>query len=178
VIDPTFAPLAGWESFYVIVGSSAAALIGLNFVVVALGAEGRTIGGQAEIAAFGTPTIMHFSGVLLVAAIISSPWRSLNGPALCLVTAGLAGLCYSAIVVRRARRQTGYAPVLEDWIWHAALPLAAYAILLVGAIALRWRPAAALFDVALAELLLLYIGIHNAWDAVTFIAVERPKRPE
>ena len=32
-------PLAGWENFYVIVGSSAGALIGLQFVVITLIAD-------------------------------------------------------------------------------------------------------------------------------------------
>lgn len=36
-------PLVAWESFYVIVGSSGAALTGLQFVVIALIAESRTL---------------------------------------------------------------------------------------------------------------------------------------
>ena len=40
------AVLAGWESFYVITGTSAAALTGLQFIVVTLGAQMRR--GDAE----------------------------------------------------------------------------------------------------------------------------------
>jgi len=43
----------GWENFYVIVGSSAGALIGLQFVVIALIAEApiaRRIGSPARCA--------------------------------------------------------------------------------------------------------------------------------
>jgi hypothetical protein len=30
---------------------------------------------------------------------------------------------YELIVLRRARSQTQYKPVLEDWIWHFSLPM-------------------------------------------------------
>jgi len=57
--------LAGWENFYVIVGSSAGALIGLQFVVITLIAEMPIAQGQAQAGdAFATPTIVHFGAVL------------------------------------------------------------------------------------------------------------------
>lgn len=65
-------PLAAWETFYVIVGSSGAALTGLQFVVIALVAESRRKSTFKEIDAFGTPTIVHFCAVLLVSAILSA----------------------------------------------------------------------------------------------------------
>ena len=49
--------LRGWESFYVIVGSSAGALIGLQFVVITLIAERRDHLDTGTISAFGTPTV-------------------------------------------------------------------------------------------------------------------------
>jgi hypothetical protein len=72
--------LAGWENFYVIVGSSAGALIGLQFVVITLIAN-RPIGpGQGEGAgAFATPTIVHFGTVLLISAVAAlrgTAWRA------------------------------------------------------------------------------------------------------
>ena len=59
-------PLGAWESFYVIVGSSAAALTGLQFVVMALVAESRQQASSGTISAFGTPTIVHFCAALLL----------------------------------------------------------------------------------------------------------------
>src|SRR6266566_616393 len=115
--------LTAWESFYVIIGSSAAALTGLQFVVIALIAESQTKSTLREISAFGTPTIVHFCSVLLVSAILSAPWHSLSSVGLTLGVCGLVGVVYGVIVVRRARRQTGYRPVWEDWLWHAVLPL-------------------------------------------------------
>ena len=171
-------PLIAWESFYVIVGSSGAALTGLQFVVIALIAEARTQSAararesnDQSIAAFGTPTIVHFCSVLLVSAILSAPWHGLTSVGLTLGVCGLIGVVYGVIVVRRARRQTGYRPVWEDWLWHAVLPLIAYALILISAIVLRSYPQRALFVIGATALLLLFIGIHNAWDTVTYIAV-------
>ena len=180
-------PLIAWESFYVIVGSSGAALTGLQFVVIALIADARTQGAaraqqsnDQSIAAFGTPTIVHFCSVLLVSAILSAPWHGLSSVGLTLGVCGLVGVVYGVIVVRRARRQSGYRPVWEDWLWHAVLPLIAYGLILISAIALRNYPQRALFVIGATALLLLFIGIHNAWDTVTYIAVgglQPPKEP-
>lgn len=171
--EAAVSPIAVWESFYVIIGSSAAALTGLMFVVIALVADVGERGSTRQVAAFGTPQIVHFCAALLVAAILSAPWRGLSSAALALGAAGAAGVIYAAIVIRRARTQTGYKPVLEDWIWHAVLPLAAYVTLLVAAMSLPGRAESALFAIGAATVLLVFIGIHNAWDTVTYLAVER-----
>jgi hypothetical protein len=178
--DPAHALLDGWENFYVIVGSSAAALTGLQFVVIALVAESRAASSSREIDAFGTPTIVHFCAVLLVSAILSAPWDALSSVAVVIGACGVAGLVYAVIVTRRARATTDYRPVLEDWIWHSVLPLAGYGALTVAAILLTRRPEQSFFVMGATALLLLFVGIHNAWDTVTYIAIERfapPKDP-
>src|SRR5882724_9866505 len=116
-------PLVVWENFYVIVGSSGGALTGLQFVVMALIAQVRKRSTAREVDAFGTPTIVHFCAVLLVSATMSAPWRGLSNVSLALGACGAAGVVYGVIVASRARRQTGYRPVLVDWLWHAVLPL-------------------------------------------------------
>jgi hypothetical protein len=165
--------LSAWESFYVIVGSSAGALTGLQFVVIALLADSRRRSTMHEVGAFGTPTVVHFCAVLLLSAVLSAPWHRLSSPALGLTACGVAGLVYVVLVVRRTRRQTGYTPVLEDWVWHAALPALAYGTLLVASILFPRQPQPSLFGIGAAAVLLVFVGIHNAWDAVTFIAVDR-----
>jgi hypothetical protein len=166
-----------WESFYVIIGSSAAALTGLQFVVIALVADARKRSTTSEIDAFGTPTIVHFCAVLFVSAIISAPWPGMTGADLALGACGLAGVGYVVVVVRRATRQTSYRLVFEDWLWHSVLPFVAYAGLLVAAVTFARRPADSLFAIGAAALLLLFVGIHNAWDSVTYVAVERLHAP-
>ena len=74
--------LIAWESFYVIVGSSAGALIGLQFVVLTLIAE-RPHARMAEAsAAFSTPSVVHFGVVLLLSAVGSIPWHSISALAM------------------------------------------------------------------------------------------------
>ncbi len=158
--------------------SSAAALTGLQFVVIVLGAEVNALTDVSGTRAFGTPTVVHFCAVLLISAILSAPWPALSSAALALGACGVAGFAYVVMVVRHAWRQTDYVPVFEDWLWHAALPLIAYATLLMAAILLQSYPAPSLFVLGGTALLLLFVGIHNAWDAVTYIALGRRQRPE
>lgn len=171
--------LAGWENFYVIVGSSAGALIGLQFVVITLVANMTTAHDQGQAgAAFATPTIVHFGAVLLLSAIASAPWHTLASAALLWGLLGLIGAMYEIIVVRRMRRQTLYKPQFEDWLFHALLPFAAYATLAGSAYAVRSDGGEALFGLAAAAILLLFIGIHNAWDAVTYHVFVVKKRKQ
>ena len=156
-------------------GSSGAALTGLMFVVITLSATVRGRGTDAEIGAFGTPNVVHFCVVFLVAVILSAPWQALWNADLLLGLCGVGGVAYSLIVVRRARRQTAYDPVLEDWLWYMVFPLVSYIVLVVAAMILMVNPVVALFVVAAVTVLLLFIGIHNAWAAVVFIAFEVPE---
>ena len=171
--------LTHWEAFYVIVGSSAAVLTGLQFVVITLVAEfsHRLPTGPRSISAFATPTIVHFCAALLVATVLSAPWTSLSGPAWALRIAGFAGILYGLLVIVRARRQTEYRPVASDWIRHTALPPIAYGALLVAGITLPGHTSGSLFVIAAASVLLLFIGIHNSWDTVTYIVVTRREPP-
>ena len=164
-------PLSEWENFYVIVGSSAAALTGLQFVVIALIADSGSRTGGRQVAAYGTPTVVHFCAALLASAIVSAPWRSLTNPALLLGALGVAGAVYAIVVTLRALGQTAYKPVLEDWLWHSIFPFCSYGAVLAAALLLRYRPETALFFVGGAALMLLFVGIHNAWDTVTYIAL-------
>jgi hypothetical protein len=164
--------LEGWDSFYVLVGSSAAALTGLQFVVIALVAETRRRGSAHEFDAFATPTIVHFGAVLILSAILLAPWPSLWGTTVALTIGALAAVAYTILVVRRARKQTGYQMVKEDWIFHAFLPFVAYGALLAAAVSMPRDAPVSLFVIASAALLLMCVGIHNAWDTVTYIALE------
>ena len=163
-------PMNGWENFYVIVGSSAGALIGLQFVVLTLIAGRPIARGEAQAgAAFSTPSVVHFGVVLLLSAVISAPWDGIGAVALVWGGVGLGGIVYSVVVARRMRTQTAYKPVFEDWLFHVLLPFAAYAMLAGSAFASRSYARPALFVVGAAALLLLFIGIHNAWDTVTHL---------
>ena len=168
--------LTEWESFYVIVGSSAGALIGLQFVVLTLIAERPPVRAAEAGAAFATPTIVHFGTVLLFSAVLSAPWQAITAAAALWGLIGFSGIVYTIIVARRMRTQTVYRPVFEDWLFHVLLPLAAYVTLALSACVASSYTREVLLGVGAAALLLLFIGIHNAWGAVTYHLLVKQER--
>lgn len=160
--------LAKWDSFYVIVGSAAGALVGLQFVVLTLVAQNPRLLAADAGAAFATPNVVHFGSVLLLAALSRAPWDTLAIPAALWGLVGLGGIAYTAIVARRMTRQSVYKPQFEDWLFHAVLPFAAYLLLVASPFAAVSHTHEIAFVGAGATLLLLFIGIHNAWDAIAY----------
>jgi hypothetical protein len=170
--------LEGWESFYVIIGSSAGALIGLQFVVITLIADMPFARGDAQAGhAFGTPNVVHFGVVLFLSALAVAPWHGIVVVAVLWGLAGFIGMVYAIIVARRMRLQTTYQAVFEDWLFHALLPMTAYGIMAVSGCVACAYPRPALFALGAAALLLLFIGIHNAWDTVTWHVFVRKGKP-
>jgi hypothetical protein len=114
--------IAKWDSFYVIVGSAAGALIGLQFVVLTLIAERPPVGGAEAGAAFGSPTIVHFGATLFVSALLHVPWQTIISAATLWGLLGFSGVAYTVIVTRRMRKQAAYKPVFEGLAvsWGAA----------------------------------------------------------
>jgi hypothetical protein len=172
--------LDGWGNFYVIVGSSAGALIGLQFVVMTLIAGRPIARGEAQAGVtFTTPTVVHFGVVLLLSAVVSAPWNGISAVAVLWGLMGISGIVYVVLVARRLRSQTAYQTVFEDRLFHVLLPLTSYAMLVVSAGAAYSYPRPALFLVGAAALLLLFIGIHNAWDTITYhVFVKRREQRE
>src|SRR5258708_20171919 len=161
--EAVLSPLATWHNFYSIIGTAAATLTGLIFVVITLiaGVRVRVPSPSSGLAIFNTPNVFHFGAALLVAAILSAPWQALWNASLLLGLSGLAGMIYVVIVLRRVRRQKDYQLVLEDWLWHMVLPLVSYTALVVAALLLPGYPAPALFVIAPGTVLLLFIPIHH-----------------
>lgn len=158
-----------WQNFYVIVGSSAGALIGLQFVVLSFITGMRTTRMNPHtVSAFATPVIMHFAAVLALSAILCAPWDGFKDASFLWGLMGAGGILYVIGVIRRIRAQTAYQPELEDWLFHGVLPFAAYVILAVSACTAWFYLRETLFGIAAAALFLLFSGIHNAWDAITY----------
>jgi len=173
-VQETVAPaLTAWESFYVIIGSSAAALTGLMFVVITLVNDSSRRRSEGAVSAYSTPTIIHFGAALLISAIASAPWHTLGPAGLTIGVVGAAGIVYVGFVIRMITSvpDTAYRAVLEDWLFHVVLPLVVYLTFLSMSFLLPRHPEPALFGVGGATLLILFIGIHNAWDIVTFLVL-------
>ena len=126
--------------------------------------------------AFTTPSVVHFGLVLLLSAIVSAPWDEVTVVAVLWGLLGLGGVAYVVIAARRMRKQSAYRPVFEDWLFHVVLPFTAYAVLAISASAAPYYARPSLFLVGAAALLLLLIGIHNAWDAVTYQVFVRSRK--
>lgn len=169
--------LVEWQAFAEVVGSAAGALTGLQFVVMALISEMPMRSGEHETGeAFATPTIVHFTAVLMMAASLAVPWQSLRPVCAVWALGGIAGLLYSMLVLARMRKQVAYKPVLEDWVFHTVLPCCAYTVLAGSGISVVSHTGGALLSFAAAGLLLLFIGIHNAWDNVLYLVMLKRQR--
>ena len=165
--------LAEWSSFFAMTGASAATLTGLMFVVLTLVSRASARTRQDGIATFSTPTVAHFCAALFLSAVLAAPWRTLPPVAVLIGFAGLYGIVYMLRIVYRTRRLEVYVADVEDWVWYAVLPFIAYIAIFAGAIGLLAAPERALFDLAGAVVLLIFVGIRNSWDIVTWIATGR-----
>ncbi|MEI9884926.1 MAG: hypothetical protein WDN08_00255 [Rhizomicrobium sp.] len=160
--------LSEWDSFYIIVGPAAGALIGLQFVVMTLMAD-RPSQTTAEVGrAFATPTVVHFAACLLVAALVRVPWPVAELATWFCGAVGAGGLIYMCVLVVRLSRQNAYQMDNEDRLFHVGLPYLGYAVLAAAGVTALWQLELALFGVGLASLILLFDGIHNAWDAIAW----------
>lgn len=169
----TASPLTDWENFYVIVGPAAGGLTGLTFVVISLTAEAqRAI--AVGVRAFVTPTIVHFTAVLTLAAFLSAPHQTALTVSIGFVSGGVRGLLYIAGVARGMLSLRKHCvPVGEDWLWNVLIPALAYGSLLAMGLIARRELAASLYGTACSALALLFAGIHNAWDVAVWNSIHR-----
>ncbi len=165
--------LAEWDNFYVIIGSSAAGLTGLTFVVIALAADSKRVNLRG-LRAYVTPTIVHFGTVLALAAYLSMPHLNVLSLSVAFGAAGFGGLAYVILIgAIIGRVSSDYAPVHEDWIWNVVLPAIVYAALFACAFFIWRRPEQCLYCVGAVSLALMFIAIHNAWDIAVWNTVRK-----
>jgi hypothetical protein len=167
-------PIEVWDNFYVIVGSSAAGLIGLTFVVIALASDANFV-RLSGLRTFITPIVMHFGSALWISALLCIPGQTdVSLSVLVTVTGAILAAFGAATSWRMFRGRREYRPALTDWIWNATLPSLCYLALLVAGVLILRQPAPALYIVGAVALTSLFIGIHNAWDLAVWITIERP----
>jgi hypothetical protein len=173
----TLPALAGWDNFYVILGSAAAGLTGLTFVVVALAADANMT-QLSGLKTFVSPTVIHFSSALWITAVCSLPRQTVTSLGVITLASGIFGVAYTLRTMYRmaSMDRRDYVPVLQDWLWNGALPLFGYALLGSGGGLLWFASIAAGYLIGLSALLLVFIGIHNVWDLAVWILAERPSR--
>jgi hypothetical protein len=167
-------PLDSWANFYVVVGSSAAGLTGLTFVVIALASDAKMV-RLSGLRTFITPIVMHFGSALWIAALLCIPGHTVVSLVTCMSITALVLVAYAGMTTYRMfRGRHLYQPALADWIWNALLPTLCYLGLLVAGVLLAFHTLPALYAIGGVALTLLFIGIHNAWDLAVWITAERP----
>jgi hypothetical protein len=162
----------GWENYYLSLGPSAAALIGLMFVVVTLTAGRDRSEVQRGKRLYTSPIVWHLGVVLVLSGAASAPTMTprlfgilLGGLALI----GIAICVRSAIGIARVPISGQENNQFDVW-WYGLIPSIVYlglgiasAMILVGN---RWGASAA----AASLMALLLISIHGGGDLVTFLA--------
>jgi hypothetical protein len=172
----SFASAAGpWQTFYVLVGTAAATLIGLMFVAITFGASLVTRQTSESARAFLDPTFTHFVQVLLTACLITIPTM---GPTLAGVLLLAIGALRTAALfwifrhMREAHR-THHDIELSDWLIGIAVPLLCHLLLGAAGAAFLGGYAAAFNVLAIATIAVLLNGVFSAWELILWMAETR-----
>ena len=162
----------GWENYYLGIGRSAAALIGLMFVVMTLtaGRDRKELAPGKHL--YTSPIVWHLGVVLVLSGAASAP--TMTPKPFGVLAGGLAVLgvalgVRSAIGIARLRISGEENTAFDIW-WYGIVPALAYTGMGAGAAMIlwgnRWGPSA----IAAALMALLLVSIHGEWDLVTFLA--------
>jgi hypothetical protein len=171
-------PLQAWHEFYFLLGTSAAALTGLMGVVISINPDTIAERPTSGVRAFVTPTMVFFTTAFIVSALLLVPDLSLRSLAVLLALTGIAGVAY-LVWVRGHHYYVhgieGQPPSLdaEDWIFFIGLPYLSYLLLVAAAVGIWLHARFGPPTLAFTTMLLLVIGIHNAWDLVIWLAQQK-----
>ena len=170
---PMIEAFRAWQNFYLLTGATAATLTGLVFVAASLGANLKNSAQVTSgIPIFVTPTVIHFTTVLLVAMLCTIPTQTYASLSLLLACCGAAGLSYEGSTAVRLWRHHRHISSVDkaDWLWRVSLPASGYSLILWPGIRLP-KPTSQVLDIlAIAVIAFVLLGIRNAWDLVLWIA--------
>jgi len=163
--------LERWSEYFFMIGSSAAALIGLMFVVVTLTAGRDRSELEPGKKLFTSPIVWHLGVVLVLSGVAEMPPMT---PRLFGIACGLAALIgiFAGIRITSgiARVQLASNYTRYDAFWYGAAPVLVYIALGASAAGLFENKEGSLTAAALSLMALLLVSIHNEWDLVTFLA--------
>ncbi|MFI4936226.1 MAG: hypothetical protein ACHP7N_16560 [Caulobacterales bacterium] len=165
----------GWDNFFFMIGSAAAGLIGLLFVVVTLTSSIERSQALRGATLYLTPTAMHFAFVLTISAVAIAPGLPASASAIVLGVVALVGLANalrSTIGILKPRQGMEPPHWTDAWM-YGATPAAIYLGLSAASLGLWAHTPWAAHLLAAGLLGLLLVGIRNAWDLVTWIAPKR-----
>jgi len=166
--------LETWHEFYLLVGTAGVTLTGLLFVVVSLGPRVVADHQATGVRAFISPNAVYFTTALVVSAVLMVPSLPAMAIGALLCLGAVASLGYLAYTKVHQQWRHNKLPFL-DWIWFVGLPIAGYVLLLLSGIGFLLQAALSMHGVAVGLILLLVIGIRNAWDLVIWISQQEHK---
>jgi hypothetical protein len=161
--------LEAWHEFYLLIGTAGATLTGLLFIVVSLGSRFIADQHATGVRAFLSPNAVYFTTTLVVSAVLMAPGMPATVIGTFLMFGAVASLGYLAYTKAHQQWRLSELPFL-DWVWYVGLPAVAYVVLLLAGIGFLMHVPLAMIGVAAAMVLLLVIGIRNAWDIVLYIS--------
>jgi hypothetical protein len=164
--------LGAWHDLYMLVGTASATLVGLLFVAASVGARFFTADRHMALRLFLSPSVVHFTSVLVACLIAISPLRSWKVLAAFLGGDSLFGLLYAAVVWRNMVRHGFTTNIdVEDRVCYAVLPALGYAIMAAACLVLADEVDAGCGMLAFAMVVLLLVGIRNAWDMTAWMII-------
>jgi hypothetical protein len=182
------AQLQPWQNFYTLLGGASATLVGLMFIAISIGSGWWTDADRpllnASFNAFLTPTFIHFVYVLVTAVVVLVPSLSEMALGLLLLAAGLGSLGHIGRQLPFLRERFRIRTIdRSDLVWYSLMPSVGYLLYLDAGVGLiraaagGTQPAQALDALAAATILLIVIGVRNAWDLVVYLVLSRIERP-
>jgi hypothetical protein len=166
--------LRRWHDFYALIGTASATLVGLTFVTASIGGGYFSADRKVGMQSFLSPTIVHFTAILVTSLIMIAPSGLGSGIGLLLICDGLAGLGYCGWIWSRMVRHGLFATIdALDRLWYALLPTSGYVLVTTAGAGMLLRSKYACDVLAPGVVLLLLAGIRNAWDMTIWIIARR-----
>jgi hypothetical protein len=164
-----------WQNFYLLVGGASATLVGLMFVAISLGSNLFTKQNIVSLETFVSPTLIHFVYVLITSAVVLIPTVTTTVLSILLLLVGLIslGLTIKAVPYMHGQYRKRQAD-MTDWVWYFLIPSASYLLYVGTGVALLKGVSQAVDGLAWASVLLLVVGIRNAWDLVVTMVLMKP----
>ncbi|MBV9354027.1 MAG: hypothetical protein JO023_00740 [Chloroflexi bacterium] len=167
--------LQPWHDFYALMGSSAAALLGLLFVSASIHLDALT--GDTQLRAY--ETFNQFFLLLLLASVCLVP--GLTAPLFAIAVLILGVLGTITQIRRRLRRQQLGFP--HPWR-RDLFPVLAYLLLVVTGLRLltptaEWMPGVpVMVTLFTASLLLISQATENAWEMLVYLGIRAQHAPD
>ncbi len=164
--------LHAWHDFYILIGTASATLIGLMFVAASVGARCFDAEREAPLRAFLTPTVVHFGAILVTCLMGTVPSQTRSSLCALVLAGGLVGMGFTTRVWMNMHRQGITKTIdLADLFCYLFLPALSYLMMTGFGIVLSIRPNLGLELLATTLVVLLLLGIRNAWDMTLWIVV-------